>query len=51
MFPFLQIKQENKLLRKALQTSFKPKGVSCATNYDFNLTPFTLNLLPKRRQI
>ena len=59
MFPFLQIKQENKFLRKAYKDyfidCFKPllnqKGVSWVTNCGFNLTPFLLNLLPRRHQI
>ena len=58
MFPFLQIKQENKLLTKAYEDyfieRFKPllnqKVVSCITNCGFNLTPFALNLLPRQHQ-
>ena len=44
-------KSVRRLFHRSLQTSFKPKDVSCVTDCGFNLTPFALNLLPRRRQI
>ena len=40
-----------RLFHTLLQTSFKPKVVSCITNRSYNLMSFALNLLPRQCQI